>query len=128
MATPTHTARRALLKGALAAPLAASLGGVALASPETPIQRLFRQWEALGELYKAPHITDEEIEGLDAQRWPVEDLILTEPATNLRDFAIKVLVNTVEGTFGLDDVLTLECARLAGRDFAKLPRCLFESA
>jgi hypothetical protein len=35
-------------------------------------------------------------------------------------------VNSGEGSFALDDVLTLECARLAGRDSAKLPGCLFE--
>jgi hypothetical protein len=63
---------------------------------------------------------------LGAQRRRIEEAILAEPATDLCDIAIKVLVNSGEGSFALDDILILECAALASRDVAKMPRCLFE--
>ena len=127
------TSRRALLTGAAVlsiAPLAASAGAMPFLAvePQTPIRALFRQWEALIDQASVPGLPDEEAEALDARRYPVEQAIAAEPATDLRDLAIKVLVNTGEGCFGLDDAITLECASLAGRDFGKLPRCLFEEA
>jgi hypothetical protein len=48
-----------------------------------------------------------------------------EPLTDLRDLAAKVVVLSGEGCFWLPDSVTLECAALVGRDFDKLPRCLF---
>jgi len=70
-------------------------------------------------------VPDEVADALDPERHRISDAILAERPSDLRDRAIKVLVNSGEGCFGLDDALTLECATLAGRDFGKLPRCLF---
>ena len=53
----------------------------------------------------------------------LEDAIAAKPATDLRNLAIKGLVNSSEGCFGLNDALTLECAAIAESDFAKLLRC-----
>ena len=71
-------------------------------------------------------LTEEERDALQPERRGVEEAIQAEPATDLRDFAIKVLVNSGEGCFALSNALTLECAALADRDFDRLPRCLFE--
>ena len=143
------TSRRAMLQGAaiLTAVPVAALGGVPVSGvvgepepveAETPIVRLFRRWEtaqaeetqAHRELRSLPLLTifarDEIYATLGERRLDIEAAILAEPATDLRDSAIKVLVNSGEGCFALDDVLTLECAQLAGRHTAKLPGCLFE--
>lgn len=121
------TSRRTFLTRATAVPAALAAGSApALASTESPIVRLFREWEALMDLANRRGLTDEEGDALDQQRGPIQAALLAEPATDLRDLAIKVLVDSGEGTFGLQNMLTLECATLAGRDFAKLPRCLFK--
>ena len=88
-------------------------------STETAIQRLFREWEAVRERTDKCGLTDEEGEKLDAISRPIEATILAEPATDIRDLAIKVLVNSGEGCFALADDLTLECATLAGPRFRR---------
>lgn len=42
--------------------------------------------------------------------------------------AAKISILSGEGTWTLPDAVALECAALAGRDFGKLPRCLFKGA
>jgi hypothetical protein len=113
--TAQHTSRRHLLKGAamLTAVPVAALGAVPVfgvvgepepVEAETPIVRLFRQWEAAQADKCAAHeamwgqplaiiaAKEEEIyETLGGKRRAIEAAILAEPATDLRDFAIKVL-------------------------------------
>ncbi|EYD76779.1 hypothetical protein Rumeso_01737 [Rubellimicrobium mesophilum DSM 19309] len=94
---------------------------------ETPIQRLFREWEAAMERCCAPGLSDEEGDALDKDlRHPLEDAIATATPTDMRDLAIKVVIGSGDGCWGLDDALTLECAAIAGRNFDQLPRCLFK--
>lgn len=145
-----QTSRRNLLRGAamLTAIPVAALGAVPLFAvtgepepvvDETPIVRLFRQWEAAqaAEIHAHRDLRDLPFDEVSAaeeniyatlgeERRAIEAAILAEPTTDLRDLAIKVLVNSGEGCFALDDVLTIECARIAGRDFDKMPGCLFE--
>ena len=150
----TQTSRRSLLQGAVmltAAPVAA-MGGVPVfgvvgepepVEAETPIQRLLHRWEAIlvkhdqdcraaeaqaeaqGKLIDF-NWEEQIIASTEPERHRIEDAILAEPPNDLRDLAIKVLVNSGEGAWALDDKLTLELAKLAGRDFGSLPRCLFE--
>ena len=137
----SNTSRRALLQGAAllsAGPAAATgdaapgqvVGETGPCEPETNIQRCFRAWEALQDEASAaadanPDQADEEWSAREPERRRIEAVIAAESPTDLRDLAMKVLVNSGEGTSPPDTWLTLECAALAGRDFAKLPRCLF---
>lgn len=141
-----HTSRRALLQGAavLTAVPVAALGDVPVFEvvgepetipPETPIARLYRQWEmthdAAEAAWKAVEgqgytVEDAATAPFDEERRRIEEALLAEPVTDLRDLAMKVLVESGEGCFGLSVPTTLEVAALAGRDFAKMPRFLFE--
>jgi hypothetical protein len=56
----------------------------------------------------------------------IEAAMKAEPVTGHRDLAMKVVVLSGEGSWGLPNETTRECARIAGRSFDKMPRCLFE--
>lgn len=87
--------------------------------------RLYREWEAMIDECNGTNMTDEEWEARSPARHRLENAIKTEPPTDLRDLAAKVVVLSSEGTWALPNETALECARLVGRDFGKLPRCLF---
>lgn len=123
--TAQPTSRCALLKGAAlltAVPVAASAGGVPLfdvvggpepIADETPIARLLQKWEAAhaeqdaaltnlrGDFQSKVAQGNAIYDTLGARQRRIEEAILAEPATDLRDFAIKVLVNFGEGSWGL---------------------------
>lgn len=122
----SHTSRRAFLA---ATPAALALSAAsALATTETPIQRLFRRWVELMDASNTAgrSLSDKEWAALQPERHDVEEAILAESPTDMRDLAMKVLVSSGEGCFAISDVLTLECAQIAGRNFDRMPRCLFE--
>lgn len=131
------TNRRHLLKGAamLTALPVASIAGVPVfdvvggpvpVPAETPVLRLFRQWVAWMERANVRDLTDEAYEALCPERDRIEAALEAAEATDLRDLAAKVLVLSGEGSWAIPDRLVLDCARIAGRDAAKLPRCLFK--
>ena len=72
-----------------------------------------------------PDQADEEWSAREPERRRIEAALAAERSTNMRDLAIKVLVNSGEGTSPPDRWLTLECAALAGRAVDKLPSFLF---
>lgn len=144
--TVQPTSRRALLKGAalLTAVPVAAVGGVPVFDvvgepepiiPESPIMRIYRQWEALLDETEIAWeaVKEQGIEAEDAvyaarepDRRRIEEALLAEPATTLHDLAAKVVVLTGEGGWAIPDETVLECAAIVGRDFAKMPRRLFE--
>ena len=74
--------------------------------------------------------SDEACDARIPERWRIgriEAALRDAVPTDLRDLAARVLVLSGEGDGGLPDPPTLECASIVGRDFAKLPRGLFEN-
>jgi hypothetical protein len=95
MADTQLVARRAVLQGALLAPLAscAAMPALGAVPEETPIQRLFAEWAALWSHFNTTGDrltwTDQEWDDNYARLEPIEDLIEAEPATSLADLALK---------------------------------------
>lgn len=96
--------RRQLLS---AAPFAAAvIAAPALAeseeaAQETPVEALYRQWEAVTELADAHNnddmMPDEDFEAITQRQTDIEDAIAITPAQNLRDFAMKVYARPTRG-------------------------------
>ncbi|EYD71601.1 hypothetical protein Rumeso_05002 [Rubellimicrobium mesophilum DSM 19309] len=87
------TTRRALMKGALAAP-AALVGAPALASTDTPIMQLFREFEDMEGRINDHATSSEEADRLYPILRNLEDRMAEEPVTCLADLAAKVLALT----------------------------------
>ncbi|RHZ91861.1 hypothetical protein D1122_20630 [Cereibacter sphaeroides] len=90
-------------RAALATPLAfaATIPAVAEAQPqETPVLRLFREWQALDDVLDAlPRETSEEVlEGMIDDLYALEDRLLATPSQGALDIVAKA---SVAARFGL---------------------------
>lgn len=96
--------RRQLLK---LAPAALAVGAApALAVEETPVMKLFREWEPLYQFVgtsASNGMPEEEWNQLHDRVWDIADLIVSTPAQTAQDFIAKVICNTVWGEHGLPD-------------------------
>lgn len=106
MATEQHIARRAVLKGAPAALVAALTAGdvnaaCTIAMAETPIMALFREWQAAWDASMVYDLTDAEREVHVDEQLRIEELIVALPALNAADFVAKVTTASSYGGFGL---------------------------
>ena len=114
-ASPAVT-RRSLLRASPTLLAPCILAGPALAEVETPIMRLFREWDAAEAEVNASdwpldEDLDEAVEGIHS----LEERIASERVTCLADLAAKLIVSTGWGDFGPDKELVAECeAILAG--------------
>ena len=70
---------------------------------DTPILRLFRQWQALYEAANDPEITEEECEATCDQYRELEHRMLALPSECTADFAAKVCAYTSFGAFPLEE-------------------------
>lgn len=100
---PGQTSRRNLLK---ALPAVAVLPAVAavpvLAATETPVMRLYREWEHVRSLKKA-QMSDDEYDALLDRQIGLEDEMIITPAQNASDWAMKIMAYSCLGESGLPD-------------------------
>ncbi len=111
-ALPTVT-RRSLLRAspALLAPCLLTAPGVG--STNTPILRLFREWDDLQVRWQGSPEKEEDWFFEENER--LERAVAEEPSTCLADLAAKVIVSTCYGEFAAEPRVTAECeAILAG--------------
>lgn len=105
MATHVLTTRRALLTSAPVA--AVTTAPVAYAAEgETPIMRLFREWDAAQAAEDAAYAAGESDENCDAKsniRSALEKQMMATPSEDARDFLCKIAAQTAFGAFSLDD-------------------------
>lgn len=103
MAVREYQARRAFLQGALVAPAVAALGAPVLAegsanlrrlAPETPILRLYREYEALVAYMDDDATPSDEFDRLYPLSTEIEKQMEREPVTCVADLAAKILVLT----------------------------------
>ena len=71
-------------------------------------------------------IEDAVCASFDPERHRIEDAIRDTPATDMRDLAVRVMVLSGDGCWGVPNALILECAHFAGRALATLPGCVIE--
>lgn len=99
--------RRSLLKALPAAVVAGAAPAAALciADPaETPVMRLFREWEAAVAAHGA--MSDDQHEASDeaySQICDIESEMLREPCQTAQDFTAKIIAWTGEGVHTLPD-------------------------
>lgn len=110
-ALPTVT-RRTLLRASPAF-CVGLLPAQAAADADTPILRLFREWDALQAYWNgAP---EDEEDALLAEDTRLESAIEAEPVTCLADLTAKIVVSSCYGDFALAKAIATECeAILAG--------------
>lgn len=102
-----HPTRRSLLRAAPALLAPSVLAGPALAETDTPILRLFREWDALQAYWNgAP---EDEEDALLAEDTRLESAIEAEPVTCLADLAAKIVVASCYGDFAPGRAVTAEC-------------------
>jgi hypothetical protein len=115
-ALPSLT-RRSLLRASPALLAPCLLAGPALAEAETPILRLFREWDAAEADVNDRDlpIDDAELDRAVESIHALEERIEAEPITCLADLAAKFMVSTVYGDFPAEKALVAEIeAILAG--------------
>jgi len=99
--------RRDLMRLAPAALMAGAAPAVGAAGvEETPVMKLFREWEPLYQFVGASArngMPEEEWNQLHNRVWDIADLIVATPAQTAQDFIAKVICNTVWGEHGLPD-------------------------
>ncbi|WBU51875.1 hypothetical protein [Paracoccus sp. SCSIO 75233] len=72
---------------------------------ETPVEALFREWEAAREVEEhsiTGDLNDEQIEALAQPRQAIEDRIANTPSQNPRDIILKILASTFCGEADLE--------------------------
>lgn len=104
--TSAQINRRALLSALPAAALvpAAALSGEVLPPiTETPVMRLFREWDAIYQFQNGEtgHLTDDEFNTYSDRRIEMEDRVLGMPVEGPSDFAAKVVMLTNYGDHDL---------------------------
>ena len=106
--------RRALLKLAPAAIVATPAAALCSADTETPVMRLFREWEVVTRIVVAASddddMSDDEFEVVSQRQTDIEDEIARTPPENLRDFAAKMFARSSGAKMDLpreDDCLGL---------------------
>ena len=112
--------RRSLLRASPALLAPSLLAGPALASGDTPILRLFREWdaaEAAANNSDWPLGDDDLDSGVDGIS-TLEERIEAEPVTCLADLAAKIIVSTCWGDFPVSKSFTAECEALLAGDAA----------
>ncbi|WP_287885980.1 MULTISPECIES: hypothetical protein [Paracoccus] len=99
--------RRDLMRLAPAALVAGAAPAVRAAGvEETPVMKLFREWEHLHQFVctsASNDMPDEEWNPLHDRVWDIADQIFATPAQTAQDFIAKVICNTVWGEHGLPD-------------------------
>ncbi|UFS66560.1 hypothetical protein LO749_18825 [Paracoccus denitrificans] len=101
---PAGFNRRSLLKLAPMVPVAAAIGVPAFAAAEeTPVMKLFREWEAaMADMAARMDVmSDADFVTLDGQIDKLESEILDEPAQTAQDFIAKIVSWTHGGKFSL---------------------------
>ena len=109
--------RRSLLRASPALLAPSLLAGPALASNDTPILRLLREWDAAEADVNGsePPMADEDLDRAVERIHAIEERIEAEPITCLADLAAKFMVSTVYGDFAAEKALVAEIeAILAG--------------
>lgn len=90
--------RRALLKAAPAIAILPAVAAVpALASAETPVMRLFREWQPLAAWLNGPEgdaAPEADFNRVNLARLALEDRMVAEPARNAEDVLIKIATYT----------------------------------
>jgi hypothetical protein len=112
MASANNMPRRGVLKAVLSAPLlmAAPAAALAAADPvDTPVMRLYREWEAVskacdtvGREPETPE-NDAAYEALLEQQGNIETALMKAPCTCAADFAAKVIAWSSCGVYALPD-------------------------
>lgn len=133
MATNQHIARRAVLKGAPAAIVAALAAGdvdaavTALLDPpaETPVMTAYREWQVYRDWLNGPAtdgLTNAEFDALCNKRRDMEFAMFALPNAGLRDAALKLVAfcdggNDLAGdSAGTGELLLREMAQIAVAD------------
>ncbi|MBT0780586.1 hypothetical protein [Paracoccus sp. pheM1] len=98
--------RRALLAAGPAALVAAPASALCIIDPaETPVMRLFREWEAHTRIVISAcddhDMPEDEFEELSQRQTDIEDEIARIPPQNLRDFAAKMFARSTGGKMDL---------------------------
>ena len=109
--------RRSLLRASPALLAPSLLAGPALASADTPILRLFREWDAAEAAANCSEwpLGDDDLDSAVDGISTLEERIEAEPVTCLADLAAKIIVSTCWGDFPASRGVTAECeAILAG--------------
>ncbi|MDF3856207.1 hypothetical protein VB636_22405 [Paracoccus sp. APAP_BH8] len=93
-----------LAPAALVAGAAPPAGAVGV--EETPVMKLFREWQPLHQFVctsASAGMPDEEWNPLHDRVWDIADRIFATPAQTAQDFIAKVICHTVWGEHGLPD-------------------------
>ena len=109
--------RRSLLRASPALLAPSFLAGPALASTDTPILRLFREWAAAEAAANSSDwpVGDDDLDSAVDGINTIEERIEAEPVTCLADLAAKIIVSTCWGDYPVSKGVTTECeALLAG--------------
>ncbi|MEZ5723918.1 MAG: hypothetical protein R3E47_02330 [Paracoccaceae bacterium] len=99
--------RRNLLAAAPAAAMAACASGALAASAavsETPVMRIFREWEAMSAYLDgeaARSMSEDEYDTLVDDRHEIEKTMMATPAQNARDVLLKLSAWTDFGALGI---------------------------
>ncbi|MFN8681679.1 hypothetical protein ACDP63_11130 [Paracoccus sp. P2] len=98
--------RRTLLAAAPAALAAAPASALCVIDPaDTPVMRLFREWEAHTKIVISAcddhDMPEDEFEELSQRQTDIEDEIARIPPQNLRDFAAKMFARSTGGKMDL---------------------------
>lgn len=100
---PAQINRRRLLSAIPAVAVLPAMAAVpASAKTETPMSALFREWEHIRSLKKAPMSEDEYDALLDRQIALEDEMIITR-AQNASDWAMKIMAYSCLGESGLPD-------------------------
>lgn len=106
--------RRSLI-AALPAALAAAAPGMAASAPLTPVEALFRDWQALAAEIAAGA---GDIDRLAARQCLIAGRIIATPAVDCRDWIMKIAAVSDCGDFGMDGAddpkLWVEARKLLG--------------
>lgn len=93
--------RRSLLTAAAAVPFAAL---PAVAQAETPVERIFREWQAARNVEEATSGDDDAVyEAAWQARFAVEERLMAEPSQNRRDWMLKICAWSYWGEGGGPD-------------------------
>ena len=102
--------RRALLKLAPMVPVAAAIGVPAVASEETPVMKLFREWEIASaeetRLSTSLPIGEREdvlVDAASEKRQSIENQMLKEKSRTAQDVLAKIASWTLYGEFTFDN-------------------------